>query len=150
MVLQRWQTVYLFIATVMLGLSTFLPVFDVTQSDGMIKGLSLPAMASGAMPELAPAFLYFILTGLSTILSIIAIAKFKRLKMQKTLCSVVMLLIIAAYVVIGLAYHYISADYMLSWSLMSLAPAFALICVLLAKMRIAHDYKLLHDADRLR
>ncbi len=153
MVLQRWQSVYLFIADVALGLSLFMPVFDIeSQLDGGMKTLSLCSLSQGAAAVglEASSYAYFILIAVSAVMSLITIFKFKNLKLQKTLCSVTMLLIIVAYIVVALCGNLLIEDAVLHWDLASLIPAFALICVFLAKGRVMHDYRLIHEADRLR
>ncbi len=142
----------MFIAAVALGLSLFMPVFDIeSQLDGSVKSLSLCSLSQASMAEgLAASYAYFILVGVSAVMSLITIFKFKNLKLQKTLCSVTMLLIIVAYIVVALCSNLLVEDAVLHWDLASLIPAFALICVFLAKGRVVHDYRLIHEADRLR
>ena len=154
MVLQRWQSVYLFIAAVALLLSTFLPVLELS-GEATFVPLSLCAfwgdaagfiVANGAEASLV----YFILTGISGLLALVTIFKYKNLKLQKMLCSVILLLIIVAYIVIALFYKFVIDGIFGQWTVESLLPAFALICTYLAKTRIVHDDKLIHAADRLR
>ncbi len=142
----------MFIAAVALGLSLFMPVFDIeSQLDGSVKSLSLCSLSQGAAAAgLEASYAYFILVAVSAVMSLITIFKFKNLKLQKTLCSVTMLLIIVAYIVVALCSNLLVEDAVLHWDLASLIPAFALICVFLAKGRVVHDYRLIHEADRLR
>ena len=149
MVLQRWQTVYMFIAVVLLGLSTFMAVADVNMVKDSVESLSLTSLFNGQAVEFQSTYAYFLLCGVTALMTLVNIFKFKVLKFQKTLCSVGMLLIVAAYVVLGCAVA-MADEVSMHWNLISLAPAFALICLLMAKSRIIKDYKLIHAADRLR
>lgn len=149
MVLQRWQSVYLLIAAVMLGLATFLPVFEIALPDQSVQSVGLRGLLDGSVSGMASAYGYFLLTAVSALVALVSIFKFKNLKLQKSLCSVEMLLIIVAYVVIALCYQ-LAGGIVVRWDIASLMPAFALICVFLAKSRIIHDYRLIHAADRLR
>ena len=152
MVLQRWQTVYLLIAAVMFGLATFLPVLDLPVLQGQAMSVSLGNLLGGsvAIEGVQYAYVYYIITALCCLLSLVNIAKFKALKLQRTICSVTMLLTVVAYVVIALFYNMLGEIIASKWAIASLMPAFALICTFLAKKRIEHDYKLLHDEERLR
>jgi len=147
MVLQRWQSVYLLIAAIALGLATFLPVFDIVRLDKSVLPVDLQSLESAAMPG---GYAYFILLALSALLSLITIFKYKNLKLQKSLCSINMLLIIAAYITIAVCANFTAGIEIARWQLASLLPAFALICTFLAKSRIIHDDRLIHAADRLR
>lgn len=147
MVLQRWQSVYLLIAAIALGLAAYLPVFDIVALDKSVLPVDILSLKSTAIPG---GYAYFILIALSAILSLITIFKYKNLKQQKSLCSVNMLLIIAAYITIAVCANITASIEIARWQMASLLPAFALICTFLAKNRIIHDYKLIHDADRLR
>ena len=146
MVLQRWQSVYLLISAIALGAAAFMPVFHV-QAGLEITPLEISTLGTGMMPG---GYAYFILVALSALMSLLTIFKLKNLKLQKNLCSVNMLLIIAAYITIALCANLTEGISAISWDIASLLPAFALVCTFLAKSRIIHDYKLIHDADRLR
>ena len=147
MVLQRWQSVYLLIAAIALGLATFMPVFDIVRLDKSVLPVDMQSLESAAMPG---GYAYFILLALSALLSLITIFKYKNLKLQKTLCSVNMLLIIGAYITIAVCANFTAAIEIARWQMASLLPAFALVCTFLAKNRIIHDDRLIHAADRLR
>ena len=106
MVLQRWQSVYLLIAAIALGLATFMPVFDIVRLDKSVLPVDLQSLESAAMPG---GYAYFILLALSALLSLITIFKYKNLKLQKSLCSINMLLIIAAYITIAVCANFTAA-----------------------------------------
>ena len=125
MVLQRWQSVYLLIAAIALGLATFMPVFDIVRLDKSVLPVDLPSLESAAMPG---GYAYFILLALSALISLITIFKYKNLKLQKSLCSINMLLIIAAYITIAVCANFTAGIEIARWQLASLLPAFALIC----------------------
>lgn len=134
MVLQRWQTVYLLISVVAMALAAFFPAV------GGACGLSL---CGGGLTAV-----YHILSGVTALLMLVTIFKFKNLRLQKTLCSCGMLLCAAACVLVVL--DYFLQGQALPLNLSALLPFFAFVCVMLAKGRIAKDDKLLHDSERLR
>ncbi len=148
MVIQRWQTVYLLMAVLVLGIASFVPAFSVV-SPHYSYDASLSTIFSG-QPIPSSMVGYFILVALSAVMSLITIFKFKVLKLQKTLCSVVMLLTLVATLLLGLGIFTLPEGEKFSLSLAACAAPFAFIFVLLARGRIEKDEKLLKSADRIR
>ena len=97
--------------------------------------------------ELVP----FILNCLVALLAFITIFKFKRLKLQKTLCVVNIVLIVSSLATIcafGLLLK--DCDLLGSLSYYNLLPVVAIIFLLLAHKAISHDQKLLRGSRRIR
>lgn len=123
MVIQRWQTVYLLMAVLVLGIASFVPAFSVVSPhysydaslSTIFSGQSFPSSMVG----------YFILVALSAVMSLITIFKFKVLKLQKTLCSVVMLLTLVATLLLGLGIFTLPEGEKFSLSLTACAAPFA-------------------------
>lgn len=136
MVLQRWQTVYLFIAVVAMALVAIFPAYEPSQT----------LVATGT--EGGMLLVCRIVSAVSALMAFVAICKFKDLKFQSTLCKVVQLLIILSLVliIVGKQMSAFECDYTLTVA----APILSYICVAFAKNRIASDYHLIHDSDRLR
>ncbi len=132
MVLQRWQTVYLLIAVIVMALAAYLPA-TVCQS-------CVYAVGGGMLA-------YYILNGVNALLLLVTIFKFKNLKLQKSLCAVAMLLMLGSYGVLTANCLWVEGTEV-TW--IALFPAFAFICTFLAKGRIVSDYNLLRDCERLR
>ena len=137
MILQRWQTVYMLISVIAMGIAAFFPAM------GQLPQGNAIWIQSGKMMVVSS-----LLCALTAVLLFVAIFKFKNLKFQKQLCSVGQLLIIGYYVVNGIDWYL--SPMPAEWNLAALLPAFAFACLLLAKGRIDADYRLLHDSERLR
>lgn len=158
MVLQRWQSVFLFLVAVMMACFTFLSLGQVQMPDYTldfstmgfeIENDSTEAAAAGYYMNTWP---FFIISILCTVLPLIAIFLFRNMKLQKTVCAIEALLLVALAVV-GLAYGYANAalqGYQVSWSLSIIMLPLALLADILAYRRITADQKLLRAADRLR
>lgn len=136
MVLQRWQTVYLLIAVIAMSLAAFIPAVA-------------PADPAFTLDYCAGLPLVFrLLGGLTALLLLVTIFKFRNLKFQKQLCSVGALLSVVSCVVVAMAYFLL--DISLKLQISSALPLLSLVCTMLAKSRIISDYKLIHDSERLR
>lgn len=156
MVIQRWQSVLLLIAVVMMGLFTFMSLgqvqmpdytYDFTTLGFEIEGESTDGAMSGYALR---TWALFALSLLGTLLPAIAIFCFKDLNLQKRLCLIETLVIVAVAVA-GSIYGYTAFDgASVSWSSMVVAPLIALVAVIYAYVRIKSDQRLLRSADRLR
>jgi len=95
---------------------------------------------------------FFIISILCTVLPLIAIFLFRNMKLQKTVCAIEILLLVALALA-GLAYGYGNPalqGYQVSWSSPVIMLPLALVTDILAYRRITADQKLLRAADRLR
>ena len=94
MILQRWQTVYMLISVIAMGIAAFFPAM------GQLPQGNTIWIQSGKMMVVSS-----LLCALTAVLLFVAIFKFKNLKFQKQLCSVGQLLIIGYYVVNGIDWY---------------------------------------------
>lgn len=139
MVIQRIQSVYLLLVAILMGVYSFMDVAMVETTENVKASLSLWNASTVS----------FILSVLVTILSLITIFKFKHLKLQITLCSINILLIVAQVaVLIGVLMSgvYVSSNMFLA----NCMPVIAVIFLFLSISAIVKDKKLLSSYDRLR
>lgn len=140
MVLQRWQTVHLFFAAVMMIVFIFLPVFSFPVAGGGVFTMSASCGQIGNC-------ILLILDVLVVLLLLVTIFKFRDLKLQQQLCSISMLIMVSLMAYIGyLAYWQQSASFTLWVAL----PVLALLLTWWARRCIKSDRKLLSDSARIR
>jgi hypothetical protein len=141
MVIQRKQSLFLFIAAILMGIYAFLPLLINAKGMVILGGYTLEGIGA----------IVFILNCLVALLSLIAIFKFKSLRFQKSLCVVNILLIIASLATIcGVAFMQEDCDLLGSITYFNLLPILAIIFLLLAHKGISHDQKLLRGSSRIR
>lgn len=124
MVIQRWQSVLLLLATISAVLCAALPIQYVD---------AVPVRALQCMP-------LFILAVLVALLFFISIFLYKNFPLQKRTVAVSCMLTVAAGIVAAIASLWIAEAYL----------AAALVLALFAYGRIRHDENLLRSYDRLR
>lgn len=156
MVIQRWQSVLLFIVAAMMACFTFFSLGQVQMTEYTLNFTTLGFEIEGVSTDGAPSgyvfhtWAFFIVSLLSVILPFVAIFLFKNMKLQKTICLIEVLFLLAL-VAIGCAYGYFHFDdAQVSWSSLIIAPLIAFVADILAYNRISHDQRLLRSADRLR
>lgn len=145
MVLQRWQTVFLFLAALAMAIFTFMPVMRLVADNG---NMTLSALGCGEGG--VTSYLLLILDVLVVIMSVVAIFKYRNLKLQHRLCKVNLLLIVSLLIAIalmwimqrGVAYAFITP-----WIAL---PFIAMFFTIWAGSRIKADRKLLSDSEHLR
>lgn len=142
MVLQRWQTVFLFLGAVCMVLFTFLP-FASLKNEIQIMDL---------YPKDFP--VYLVLNLLIAALMLIAIFKYRNLKQQKKVTLLSILLICCSAVTGGFLLFGPSApqgEVSLLWRKGDIALLLAaLICGLAAYRGISKDQRTLSSYDRIR
>ncbi len=158
MVIQRWQSVLLLIAAVMMACFTFASLGQVQLTDYSlnfttfgfkIEGVSTDGAPSGYVMYTWPLFCVSLL---ATILPFINIFLFKNLPLQKMVCLIEVLFILAA-VGIGCFFGYQAfADQgqYVSWSSVIIAPLLAFLADVFAYNRILSDHRRIKAADRIR
>ena len=140
MVIQRIQSVYLLLVTILMAIYSFSDVVlvkTIAESFEKIRLYDLRLVA-------------FILSLLVTLLSFVTILKFKSMKLQIALCSVNIMLVLTQLVVmvvdaIGLTTVQFD-QFLLSNSL----PLLSVVFLVLSISSIKRDMKLLSSYDRLR
>lgn len=156
MVIQRWQSIFLLIVATLMACFTFCSLGQVQLPDYSLNfttlGFSIEGESTGGAPTgyVAYTWPFFIVSILSFLIPLINIFLFKNIKLQKTLC-LIELLFIMALIAIGAGYGYCQfEDAAVSWSSLIVAPVLAFVGDVMAYNRISHDQRLLRAADRLR
>lgn len=140
MVIQRWQTVFLFLAAVLTVIFCFIPVATVIKTSGIESTIVFDSP-------------YFLIFNLATAaLLFIAIFLFTNTRRQRLITLIAILLI--AIQICFIARMFYKASYYYDWTISLrfgclLLPA-ALIATFMAYRRILADEKLLRSYDRLR
>ncbi len=156
MVIQRWQSVLLLIAVIAMSLFAFLSLGQVQLPDYTLNFTTLGFSVEGELTggDLSGMYMstwpFFIISIMCAIIPLINIFLFKNLRLQKTLCLIEILFIIAA-ISIGCGYGYCTFENQhVSWSSLVVAPVIALIATAMAYGRINSDQQMLRSADRIR
>ena len=123
MVIQRLQTVYLFLASILMGFFCYLPLASYGDVD--------------FCPYQQP--VYLTLNVLISVLSLVAIFLYKNLSRQQTAVKVNAFLIVASAIVVEII-----------WTAGPLLLICSFLMTIAALRRIKHDDKLLKAADRIR
>lgn len=145
MVIQRIQTLYLLLVAVLMGIFTFLPVIGIN-----VDGNNLAIGAFETCCVTHPSWLLLTLDALIVVLSVIAIFKYKDLKGQLRLVSIVVLMVVLLLVCITVLFigQRSQCTAVFQWSIA--LPCAALVFAILARKGIKHDRKLLSDSERIR
>jgi hypothetical protein len=152
--IQRIQTIYLLIATILMAITIFTPIaqfFDGTQE------YTLTAFAlKDAAGVTAQSTIYMgILLALAGVLPFVVIFLFKNRQLQIRLCAAEIVLLVGSLVVMGI-YYYLSArlfesvNGLGSLKLGMIMPLIAIVFVALATRAIFRDEVLVRSLDRIR
>ena len=155
MVLQRWQTVLLFVAAAVMACFTFIPIANVVTDDYTfsLKGLGFYEQGiptDGETPMVIHTWYFFMLNITTIVLLLVDIFLFRNLRLQQRVCTVCTLFIIASGTVGGLLGFCAIEGGHVWWNTTILCPFIALFSSIFAYYRMAQDYSLLKAADRLR
>lgn len=157
MVIQRWQTILLFIAAAVMACFTFLPFGVISTQDVTynLTGLGFYPQGDSTIspaPVVVHTWYFFILSITTIVLLLLDIFLYHNLRLQQRVCMVAILFIIADACVGGLLgfMAFRSDGFVLDWKTNALCPFIALIGAILALYRMKQDYSLLKSADRLR
>ena len=147
MVIQRIQTLYMLVALVMMAAFAFLTSFsfDVAGNEYVVGTLS-----TGVDGKTSINLLMLCLNGLVVVLTAIAIFSYKNLKLQKRLCSISIILLIALLISIGVMILGATDEQNLSIDISNVLPVVSLFLLFLAYRGISRDQRILSDSDRLR
>lgn len=141
MVLQRWQTVFLFLAAIAMAIFVFMPVMGQVSDHG-----NLTICALGCCDNVTPNYLLLTLDCLIVVMLLVTIFKYRDLKLQQRLCKIDILLIIALLVTIACMW-FLQRAVLSPWVIL---PFVALFFTLWANARIKADRKILSDSERIR
>ncbi len=140
MVIQRIQSVYLLIAAILMALVCFVvPVASVVSEDGVAVNIFITSM----LPLL-------ILNLLTSIILLIDIFLYKKLKFQMSVVRVCIVLILCSAAIEGVVLYSQVADVTVKWIGSAIMLLCALVFSILALRAINSDYKLLTSYNRLR
>jgi len=154
--IQRIQTLYLFLAAVCAALPLFLPLAVLSCGPEALPGKatlwgfddpSAAASYSGGWANLAAA----LLSALSSLVSLVTIFLYRNRNAQRKSCTV---LVVLLAIVCGLSAGYLSAlpdgVAIRTLSFAAFLPVVAIVAVLLARRGIVRDEKLVRSLDRIR
>ena len=142
MVIQRWQSVWLLFAAILVTIFCFVPVAEVSDPSAE---LAVANLTMADFPVLA------VVNGLVALLLFIAIFLYKNTKRQKTVTLLSMLLIcVVAVVTVTIAFQGRDEATRIEIGGSVLLLIGALLFATMAYRGIRHDEKLLRAADRLR
>lgn len=152
MVIQRWQTLMLLIAAVMMSLFSFC---SLGQFQGATQTINFTALGMSVEPTGASYWCtawVFVCSLLSVLLSIVAIFRFKNPKAQRKVCWLTLIMVIASAASAWLAAMYadVPGSDGIGWSSIALTPFIALVALIVAIRCIGSDIKKLSSYDRLR
>ena len=154
MVIQRWQTILLFIAAAVMACFTFIPIATVTTLDYTfnLTGLGFYEQGTptdGEPPIVVHTWYFFMLSITTIVLLLIDIFLYKNIKLQQKVCMVAILFIVADSCVAGLlGFKAIIGD--LWWKTTIICPFIALFSAIFAYYRMGQDYALLRSSERFR
>lgn len=156
MVIQRWQSVLLLVAAVIMACFTFMSLGQVQMQDFTLNFTTLGFSIEGESVNGAESGYYmmtwafFIVSIMSAVLPLINIFLFNNLPLQKRICLIEILFLVAASA-IGVGYGYYGIEgAAVSWSTLVCAPLIALIADIMAYNRIRSDHRKLLSVDRFR
>ncbi len=145
MVLQRWQSVFLFLAAIAMAVFTFMPVMGLVTDNGTVTLSALGCNEDGISSTVL-----LVLDCLIVILSLVTIFKYRDLKLQQRLCKINILLLIALIVVIMTMWLMQRGQAIAVLKPWTALPFVALFFTMWASGRIKADRKLLSDSERIR
>lgn len=150
MVIQRWQSVYLLIAAILMACYAFFPIAGTDSIELSLSGYVSSDVSNAVDADVLQEVLmwpFLSLTILISALSLVSIFKFKNLKLQKTLCSVcIVLTVVLMASLVVLLYGQTDMNFYYS----NLLPLLAVVAYVLAIRGISKDQKTLSSYDRLR
>ncbi len=158
MVIQRWQSVYLFIATVLMAVYAFLPIAVFFVGNESYEFTTLGVECINAPEEVGyeiaiVTWPLFVVEMLVAAISLITIFKFKKLRLQKTLCAICIIMALALIVSLAIMAYNITMIQGYSGMRFYMANCLPLLCVILYAMAmhgISKDQKVLRSYDRIR
>lgn len=157
MVIQRWQSLFLLFAAIMMGLFTFVTLGQVQLPDYTCSfttlGFQIEGELTGSVPPEFPVYTwgFFVVSLLSMILPFINIFMYKNLKFQKTLCLIELLIILCVCTLTYLYGYNTFEESTINWNYsMLIAPVIAFVATIMAYNGISHDQRILRESERLR
>lgn len=155
MVIQRWQSVLLFIAAVMMACFAFMSLGQVHTADFALNFTSLGFCYEEAVGGASSGWFFhtwylFIVSILTIVIPLIAIFLYRNLALQMRVCLFEILFIVADMVVCGVTGYNLIDGGSVVWSFTVCAPVVALVAVIMARCLIKRDRERLRAVDRIR
>lgn len=153
MVIQRWQSLLLLIAVIMMVLFSFCPLGQIQGADASFNISASGIYAEGNGTQLQQGTIYVaIVAWLTALLSLIAIFLFKNTRLQRSVALLCILLTLAAYGSewIAATSFEVPESKGISWEAMAFTPVIAIVALICAIRCIRSDEKKLASYDRLR
>lgn len=157
MVIQRWQSVMLLIAAVMMGIFSFVSLGQIQLHDYSFNITSLGILREGiaslpAEPVGVHTYEAFAVSILASVMSLIAIFCYKSKKLHKNTVKIAMLFTVVSVLLLVFDVYDFSAECGgdVQWNSMIICPMLAFIAEIIAFRMIGSDWKKLEAADRLR
>lgn len=156
MVIQRWQSVLLLVAAVVMAVFSFASLGQIQTEDFSFNLTTLGLTYEGEATDGAPTgfavntWWFFAISLVSALLPLIAIFCFKNGKLQKRLCLIEVLFLVAVIACGAVLGYNVVPGSAPSWSTVIICPFLALIADVMAYQRICADWRLLRDSERLR
>lgn len=153
--IQRIQTLYLFIAAILLGVVNFFPLAHCRVDEGFYTMTSLGIEASGTEVFSGPEFWCWFLPAISILsiaFTLAALFGYKNRIAQMRRCIYAILTIIAYYIIFGIEIWHIYSTTTIFPDLALLAelPFIAIILIFLAGRAIKRDEDMVRSMDRIR
>lgn len=155
MVIQRWQSVLLLIAAVMMACFTFMSLGQLQLPEYTCNFTTLGFEIEGIATDGGPSgytqhtWGFFVVSLMSFLIPLVAIFCYKNMRLQKMLCLIDVLFLFAL-TGIGCVLGYSNPEQSVSWSSVIIAPLIAFLADIFAYNRICSDQRKLRSADRLR
>lgn len=140
MVIQRWQTLFLLIAVVLMGVFCSTPYAVQASIDGAVP-------ATEVFMKDTPVLL--VLNLVLAALLFISIFMFKNLRMQMRVTMMSIVLLCASIVTCGIVVYVGMANASLIWTGGVVLLVIALVCAICALRLMKKDHRILSSADRL-
>lgn len=157
MVIQRWQSVLLLLACILMACFTFLSLGQIQTEDFSYNFTTLGISYEGEPTDGAPTgylpgrpWILFVVSLMSAVIPLIAIFCFGNLKLQKRLCWIEILFIMVASAIAVKTGYSAPVAGEIQWSSMIVAAPVSLVAVIAAYRCIVSDHRKLRSADRLR
>ncbi|MFI3258548.1 MAG: DUF4293 domain-containing protein [Rikenellaceae bacterium] len=154
--IQRIQTIYLLVAGVLAGLTTFLPLAFFSTGSGELFDLYSSGLRVVGGETIQGTIYMSVLALTTTIIPFIAIFLFKNRMLQMRICAVEAVLLIGYYIMIG-AYYFLSCRVFEAEGIVErgfhpalFGPIVSLVLSLLAAKAIFTDELLVRSVDRIR
>ena len=155
--IQRKQTLFLFLAVIAYALCLFLPVMGIVPqgmgADAMVYNLGTVSGDGGIQME-ATCMPLFLLCAVSAVIALVAIFMYKNRKLQINLCSIGMLFSVLWCIDYALLFFGIvglpEVEGTRQLKFAACLPVISIILVAMAKKGVSDDEKLVRAADRIR